>query len=147
MQATARIEEQARRRPGFRADVPVVLADGQTWFLRKPSIIIGRKSGPDGNDFQPRVSFGPAYWEKLQAFFDAVEFAEDDPKRGIVSQLDLCIALLQVNYDISDAEADELVLFDFADEPEPEAEERRKVMLDVATGFQKKTSGAGSSAT
>lgn len=147
MHATARIEEQARRRPGFRADVPVVLADGQTWYLRKPSVVIGRKSGPEGNDFQTRPSFGPAYWEKLQAFFDAVEFAEDDVKRGIVAQLDLCIALLQANYDLADAEADELVLFDFSEDPDPVAAERRRVMLDTATGFQKKTSEAGSSAT
>lgn len=138
------INEQERRRPGFRADVPVKLADDQVWWLKKPTIMVGRKSGPDGPEYQPRVSFGPHYWGKLQAFFDALETADENPEKAVVAQLDLCITLLQVNYDIADAEADELVLFDFETPPDPEADERRRTMLDTATGIKKKPSADGS---
>ncbi len=140
-----RIDEQSRRRGDFRADVPVVLADGQVWHLKKPSILVGRRKAEGATGYFTRSSFGPDYFEKIEAFYHAS--TEDDPEPYIAASFDLAIALLLQNYDLTEQEAEDLVLFDFNEPPDPVAAERRAVMLDTACGIQKKTSGAGSGAT
>lgn len=92
-------DEQARRRPDFRADVPVVMADGRTWYLPQPRMV-GRYHVPDGeNEIGLAVTeFGPEYDFRVEeAIINNIHHNMSDGELYWLGR-----TLLQKNYDLMD---------------------------------------------
>lgn len=95
-----RLDETALRRPEFdaAASEPLVLADGQTWHLRKP--LVGMRVEVDGTGAVTlRVAeerFGRSYTDLLQAY--VYDGAND--LTVIRSIFGMGVLLLRPNYDV-----------------------------------------------
>lgn len=123
------LAEAALRRPTFQADsVPVVMADGQPWYLPRPYV-----------ELCPRFENGRLATigseTHLGDDFDAlvVAAAPSEATGGVTygAILDLGAFLLRWNYELSDEQLGRLLRYRRGDEV---AEERFGQIHDVATG-------------
>jgi hypothetical protein len=122
------LNEAEYRRPDFKGDVEVTLANG-SWWIRKPSVKLRRQAQPDGSrNVVTLVSISPTFDAALVAYGIAKETGE-----GLVSAMfGLVVALLRENYDLTDEALDELLVFDGSD---PESVETWSVMVNTARGY------------
>ena len=145
--------EADHRRPDFIGEIPVVLADGATWYLKRPRIRVGLRDDQHGKiALTSMVHFGPDYEHRL----DALERAQaelvpvDDPSAPdptfdafLAAQFELAAELIRQNYTLFRPEALRLVACDFGDEGEAA---RMRLMLEVARGIAPKPTPATSAA-
>jgi hypothetical protein len=102
------IDEKALRKPTFDESnsAPVVLADGQTWYLPKPWLEVRPTfRGGRAVDSLPALTCG-AEFDSLR---DAVQTAEGD--EIITAGATLAAHMLLLNYDVSDAQLSTLLVF------------------------------------
>jgi hypothetical protein len=131
------LDEKALRRPGFRDDCRVRLADGQEWSLPKPRIRISRRTAEDGSrKLVESPQLGPDYATVLEAYESAVESGDG----AALAMFDLAAALLRENYTLTDQQADTLLEFRPDD---PENDVLWGAILSTARGRAPKPSGSG----
>ena len=131
------LSELQLRRPTFQADsVPVVMADGQPWYLPRPYV-----------EFFPRYEEGKlvtvASETHLGPEFDRlVEAALPSDEGGVsfLAYFELTAFLLRLNYDLLDEAFGVLLRHRRNDEA---SVERMQAVLDVATGQAPKAPAAG----
>lgn len=103
------LDEKALRRPNFDElnSAPVVLADGQTWSLPKPVLIVRPVfRGGRAVDSVPVLTCGPEFTERKDAVFAA------EGEAIIPAGADLAAYMLLRHYDLSDDQLGELLGFD-----------------------------------
>ena len=102
------IDEKALRKPTFDEtnSSPVVLADGQTWYLPKPWLEV-RPTFRGGRAVEsvPVLTCGPAF----DSLKNTVENAEGD--EIITAGATLTAHMLLVNYDLTDEQLAALLIF------------------------------------
>lgn len=122
------LDERALRRADFVEGFPVTLADGQEWTLPPVRLRCVPDDGPDGFRFVA-VGLGSEY----EAAFLAATRA-DGAAEVIRTELALARRLLLRNYDLTIEQVAELIRFDYAAEPDPEADAIRQEVMRVAMG-------------
>jgi hypothetical protein len=103
------IDEASKRKPNFdaRNSAPVVLADGQSWFVPKPWLEIRPVfRGGRAVAAYPVLTCGP----KLDALVEAMAECEDLNSQ-VMAAASLTAHLLCWHYDLSDQELDQLLAF------------------------------------
>jgi hypothetical protein len=108
------LSEQAKRKPHFdeRNAAPVVLADGQTWFIPKPWLEVRPVFCGGSTVSAYRVlTCGPELDGLVEALADS-----DDLDAQVVAVASLAAHLLCWHYELTDAELDGLLAFRAADE-------------------------------
>jgi hypothetical protein len=132
------LDEKALRRPGFRDDVRVRLADGQEWALPKPRVKMGLMAGGDGGEsVRFHVDFGTEYNRQLSEFYEATGLAY------YLATLKLAAILMRANYAIADDDLYSLLVFDFSDSAPPEERETLATIQRLILGIAPKASGSG----
>lgn len=142
-----KLDEQALRRPDFVPGAPVVLADGQTYYLRRPVV----RFVPDDtheSGFEVRLTLAgedefAALMKKREAAFESSEFVSVSEVAG--AELRVGRMILLANYDLTPDQVASLLQFGYDAEADPEGSEIRDAVMDVATGRGKKPE-AGTSA-
>ena len=129
----------SRRKEDFRADVPVILADGQTWFLPRPRIRLRPKIVDGKATIAQENSFGLEYMELVSEYY-RTQADEGNWNEWIVASFDLAVSVLLRNYELSPEEIESLIYFDFSEPPDPLSREMFETFRDVSLGIQKKTS-------
>lgn len=121
--------ESLKRREGFDAgrSHPVVLSDGQTWLLPKPWIAIH----PVFRDGRPVdewrcLTYGP----ELDALIERIKDS-DDLVEQVTAGVALAALLLTRNYDLTDDELAEVLVYRAGD---PASRAMLESVLDVVTG-------------
>jgi hypothetical protein len=108
------IDETAKRKPNFdeRNAAPVVLADGQSWFVPKPWLEIRPvfRGGKPVSAYRV-LTCGPELDELIEAMADA-----DDLDGQVVAIASLAAYLLRWHYELNDDDLDQLLAFRCADE-------------------------------
>jgi hypothetical protein len=132
-------EEQSRRLDCFdeRHCAPVVLADGQTWFLPKPWLEIRPTfRGGRAESAYPVLTYGP----ELDALVEAIGNCEDITNT-VSAVASLAAYLLQRHYRLTDPDLDRLLCLRVDDESSGDWIGR---VIEVATGRSgPKVSSAG----
>ena len=134
------LSEPEKRKPNFdeRNSVPVVLADGQSWFVPKPWFEVRpvfRRGKPVGSYLVP--TSGPELDGLVSAISDCDDWIEQ-----IVAVASLAAHLLTFNYELQDDDLDQLLAYRAAD---PASAEWVRDVIDIATGASgPKAYGAGS---
>jgi hypothetical protein len=110
--APARIDEQARRRPTFdeATSEPVTLGDGQDWHVPKPRIRFRFAATERG--FTEAFSHGREYDALMQRWREAKGEA------SLRAEFAVFAFLLRVNYELSDDDLADLLVFDLDDDTE-----------------------------
>ena|SRR5690348_3808682 len=81
------ISEVTRRRPGFQGDAPIVMADGQVWYLPKPRVRFTTADGERG--YRAVLSAGDDHQDLLDRLQDAHRaHAQARPRREEVHEVD-----------------------------------------------------------
>lgn len=135
------LNEVAKRRPSFDEanSVRIKLADQREWAFPKPWFQLNavfRDGKAVGT--APRITNGP----ELDALIDAIGEAEDTDLI-LSATATLGAFLLQANYDLSDADMDQLFAVRSGD---PDAWNWAKAVMEVATGSGGTRSFRGGSA-
>ncbi len=106
------LDELALRRQEFQADSnPVVLADGQTWWLAKPTVSLKlRFVGGRSTGFQSRTNFGAEFDQLVSA----VTSADPGTDELYLAASNVAADLLARNYSLTDDDLGSL--FDFPDD-------------------------------
>ena len=130
------LSEPDCRRADFQADsVPVVLADGQAWYLPRPYVeCFGRFEGGKLVTVASETQFGPEFdrlTESLVGEDGSVRYAD---------YFALAALLLTANYDLADADLPRLLRHRRDDAA---SIERMQAVIDVALGNAPKAPAAG----
>jgi hypothetical protein len=108
------LNEAAKRKPNFdeRNSAPVILADGQTWFIPKPWLEIRPVfRGGKAVTAYPVLTCGA----ELDALIEAMTEC-DDLESQIIAAASLAAHLLCWHYELTDPELDGLLYFRRGDE-------------------------------
>jgi hypothetical protein len=122
----AKLNEAEKRRPDFRGGRPVVMADGQEWFLARPRV----RFVPADNDIGFEVVLsGPG--DGYNELIERRVALRADPNATLLDliPLDLEIGrrLLTANYDLTTAEVARVLQFGY----DPEDREGERILDDV----------------
>ncbi|MHB8359798.1 MAG: hypothetical protein ACYDCP_09935 [Thermoplasmataceae archaeon] len=131
------IDEPTRRKPDVfdqANSVPVVLADGQTWHLPKPWYVI--RPTFDGGVATAAYRFF-SYSPKLDELVELIG-ATDDLDAVIVGVATLAAHILLYQYDLADAELDQLLAYRVGD---PSSMDWTRAVMETATGRNGKKVG------
>lgn len=137
-----RLDEASLRREDFVPGSPVTLADGQTWFLRRPVM----RFVPDDtheSGFQVRLTLaGDSKYNDLMKRREAVFSTATSTAVVDIAGVELAIGrlLLLSNYDIDPAHLPSLLQFGYDADSDPEGAALRDEVMDVAMGYGKKAS-------
>lgn len=123
--------EASCRRDIFSQDVPVVLCDGQEWWLPKPRVVFRPTYGPNGYGTRMSSMWGDDYYKLIQDLIDS-NGKEFDHVLG--AQFALCSELLLRNYNLTHEQIAELIYFDLNEDPDPANVEMRQTLLRTAQG-------------
>lgn len=108
------LDEASKRKPNFdaRNSAPVVLADGQSWFVPKPWLEIRPvfRSGKAVTAY-PVLTCGP----ELDALIEAMG-ESDDLDGQVTAVASLAAYLLRWHYELTDDDLDQLLAFRIGDE-------------------------------
>jgi hypothetical protein len=132
-----RLDEKALRRETFVEGEPVVLADGQTWELRRPVVRFARANNDVGVRRVLKL-VGDDSFESLCAAYEACEPGLDLVRR----ELALGEAVLLANYDLTLDQVTQLLQFGY-DDRDADGSRVRDDVLGVVTGRGKKLSAGG----
>lgn len=152
------IDENARRRGDFAGGAPVVLADGQVWYLAKPRV---RLTPDDADGFRVILTlaaddgYQQLYdrWESarkrikehrdltqvaeeaLAAGDEAAAFPEPIHRRDTPAAMEIQMgrALLLRNYDLTRDEVDQVLQFGY-DDDDPEGKRIMEEVVSLAIG-------------
>ncbi len=109
----AMLDEKARRKESFdqRNSVPIILADGQEWYLPKPWLEVHPifRDGKADSSY-PVLTYGP----ELDALVKAMGEC-DDNSALLIGAASLGAHLLSQNYHLSDSDLDQLFVFRVGD--------------------------------
>jgi hypothetical protein len=131
------LDEVTLRRPDFVEGEPVVLADGQTWQLRRPLVRFTPAETDSGFAVVLSLNNDPQYGA-LYRRYEAVE-----PGCPVMAEsLALARAVLLANYDLTADQVGELLQFGASDD-DPEGWRIREEVMAVCLGMGKERSGAG----
>jgi hypothetical protein len=121
------LDEKSLRRPGFKEDIPIELADGQQWHVPRPVVEFGMVWGDDGRPTFRRSSlgFGSDHMALLDEFY-AASLAE---QYNIMAQM--ACNLLRINYDLDQAALTSLLPYRPSD---PANVRMWEALAGVATG-------------
>jgi len=121
------IDEMAARRPDFRPDVKVRLADGQDWFLPRPMVTFTLSfAADDGPGFKRSdLGFGPDYMDLLQRFYDS------DGAEQLNAAARMVCRVVRLNYDLDDETLATLLVYRPSDESNLAMWSE---LVDIATG-------------
>lgn len=154
------IDEKSRRKPCFNESRshPVVLADGQTWWLRKPVFRVVSGDGPGGVEqglTLPGVDFAAAR-KRLHEAIElslrlegaaegdaAAEWAAHPDLYLPAAQMELGRCLLGANYDLEPAEYGQLLQFGYDEDEDPEGCAILDAVMGVARGDAPKPKNGG----
>ena len=131
------LDEESLRRPDFVDGEPVVLADGQTWYLRRPVV----RFAPAENEAGFQVCLSLAGDDGFGALTEAYERVSEGTDL-VRAELALGRAVLLANYDLTPAQFGLLLRFGYS-EDDPEGSRLRDDVMAVATGRGKGRSDAG----
>jgi hypothetical protein len=137
------LDEKALRRSNFREDLQVKLADGQLWWLSRPVIRTGvgdKISCSHGRDYLN-------LWNGFKEIYQKWTAEPDDSPTAVQNaKLSLIIESLKSNYEISDDDAQDLVMFDMVDSGPGGEREIFETAFATAYGVRPKALATGSSA-
>lgn len=145
MSEPAKLDERALRREDFVPGSPVVLADSQSWQLRRPVM----RFVPDDtheSGFQVRLTLaGECRYDDLMKRRDAAFGDAGTANLADLVGVELAIGklLLLSNYDLTPGQVADLLQFGYDEESDPEGTAMRDAVVDVAMGRGKKPSPAG----
>ncbi len=122
-----RLDEMKLRRPDFFGGSAVILGDGQSWHLPRPTCYFAMDDDEAG--VKRHWNLGPEY----ATIFDRCMEANDD-ETMISGELSLASFLLRRNYDLTPAQAGGLIRFGYGGTADPEAAAMREAIMAVATG-------------
>lgn len=137
------VPELTRRKPGGLFEAPVVLADGQVWYLPKPRVRITPADGDAGY----RTALCVRGEDGYQALMDAVSDAEDLPRGPdrsaamFTAEMAAAKALVTKNYTLTGPELAAVVQFGLDPDDDPEGFALREAVLNVAYGIGPKRPG------
>lgn len=122
--------ERSRRRDDFdeRYSSPVVLSDGQAWFLPKPWVAI-HPVFADGRPVDSWKCF--TYGPDLDALIEAIRDAEGTVD-SVMAGVALAAFLLRRNYDLSDEDLAAILVYQVGDDA---SRAWLSAVFDVATGY------------
>jgi len=133
------IDEKSRRKPNFdeRHSSPIVLSDGQTWYVPKPWLEIR----PVFRDGKAVTAYNVlTAGQELDELVDAIGEAET-AKAQVIGAASLAAHLLRHHYDLTDEDLDQLLRFRLHDESSLAWVEG---IIEIATGQSgPKVSSAG----
>jgi hypothetical protein len=123
------LDENAKRKPNFdeRNSTPVILADGQSWYVPKPWFEVRprfRRGRAVAYGLVP--TSGAALDDLIEAIADTDDWIEQ-----VVAVASLAAHLLGFNYDLSDRDLDQLLAYRAAD---PSSAKWVRDVIGVATG-------------
>jgi hypothetical protein len=131
------LDERALRKSTFSEGHKVVLADGQEWVFPKPRVRFKPRIAADGRvEVAGGPSFGPEYDQQLDVLFGV---ADVEPVEQLRVKFEVAVRLLRSNYELSDQQIADLVVFEPGDEA---AEERWDQLSRVLMGIAPKASPA-----
>ena len=115
---------------------PIVMADGQTWWLPKPLLILtpvfeNGKPVNHWNCFR--------YGTELDQVLEMIPAAQDNAQ-AVVITIGLAAKLLLHNYDLTDEELSQVLFYRIGD---PDSDRILRDVIDVATGGLFKHGGRG----
>jgi hypothetical protein len=123
------LDEKPRRKEGFdpRNSVPVVLADGQEWYVPKPWLEVHPvfRDGKAQSSY-PVLTYGP----ELDAIVKTLGGC-DENSALLMGAASLGAHLLLQNYHLSDADLDQLFVFRIGDSL---SRDWAMLVLQIATG-------------
>jgi hypothetical protein len=123
------IREIDKRRENFNLEysAPVVMSDGQTWYLPKPWLAI-HPVFENGKpvDHWTFYTYGP----EIESLIELIE-ATDDSYAKILACVGVGAHLLKWNYDLSDDELSEVFIYAPGD---GRSGEMLREIIDIATG-------------
>jgi hypothetical protein len=133
------LDEKTHRKPTFDEanSAPVVLADGQTWYLPKPWLEVRPvfRGGKPTSAYRV-LTCGAELDELIEAMADA-----DDLDAQVIAIASLAAYMMRWNYGLSDSELDELLAFRCSD---PASLRWMQDVFAIATGRSgPKASSAG----
>lgn len=135
------LDERTLRRPTFTPGPEVVLGDGQTWTLPRPSLRLFPVRDTDG---RIAVGGGPSFGAEYEALMDDLAACDaDDATSRLTIQFRMAALLLVRNYDLADRDLRELLVVDAED---PHCRERWRAINQAMTGRAPKPSADGSAA-
>jgi hypothetical protein len=124
-----KLDEEMHRKTGFDQanSAPVVLADGQTWYLPKPWLEVRPvfRGGKPATAYRV-LTCGAELDGLIEALSDA-----DDLDQQVIGVASLAAYMLRWNYDLDDAELDQLLAFRCSD---PASLQWMRDTIAIATG-------------
>jgi len=127
-----RIDEVSRRRPGFREGIPIRLADGQSYHFPMPRLRLRPTIEAGKVGVRQDHSLGPEYLVKVEAYYAALADEAGGMDAIVAAYLDLAVALLLSNYDLSPEQVGELIYFDYGMPTDEENVATVQAITDVA---------------
>ncbi len=131
-----RIDERARRKPGYSEGIKVTMADGQQWAIPKPRIRFKPRIVDGKVEIGGGPSFGPEFDDKLDVLFGVIEA---DPAERLRVKFEVVVRLLAANYDLNPDQFAELIVLEPGD---PASDERWEQLSDAIMGIAPKLSPA-----
>lgn len=133
------LNETELRRPDFREGCPVVLADGQVWSVPQP--VVRWLPGRSKAGFRTVVSIN----EQTSDYDELLTQWEDSTNsRGRINAIfGMAAKLLRANYDLTDDQIDEILVFGATPDIDPEPARIFEEMSNIALGNGPKPSAAG----
>ena len=132
-------DERSTRRPDFTPGPAVVLGDGRTWTLPRPTLRLFPVRDAEG---RIAVGGGPSFGAEYESLMDELAGCDpDDASARLTIQFRMAVLLLTRNYDLTDRDLRELLVVDADD---PECRERWGAINQAMTGRVPKPSAGGS---
>jgi len=138
-----KLKESACRRPTFREGVPVVLADGQSWQLRRPMVRFVPSDNEAGYETCLELSGSDGFGDLLESYEELMDGSRQITiAEAARRELALGRAILVANYDLTLRQVGQLLKFSY-DEDDEEGSRIRSDVMAVATGNDPKRLAAG----
>lgn len=136
-----RLDERALRKPSFRADVSITLADGQDWYFPRPFLMY--QPGDDDDQVIQHWSVGQG--DEYASLLRAVQGAKDN-EESARAEFRAIKYLLRLNYNLQPADFRGLLVLDYSGVATPDIARMSEEIRDLLYGRvpAKKASGDGS---
>ena len=123
------IDERSRRRPDFAEGVPVTLADGQVWHLRRPRLTVAPAMDDDSvSGVKVGLEGLPDFDGMAAVLCGEVPAAAD---HGWSVRFQAGVALLRANYELAAGELQHLLAMTIGD---PRSEAAEDAIVDTFLG-------------